>query len=132
MDVLVIVGDASPPERLIARAHHVVRANAITPDVVADLRARIPRDVGVIGAGDAATALHRAGIPVTFYSDEPATLEGIPVRSIAPRFADMEMAGSLLDLIGDTPLIELSRWEPQPARARIFAKSELANPGGSV
>ncbi|HEX4338130.1 MAG TPA: cysteine synthase A [Polyangiaceae bacterium] len=39
--------------------------------------------------------------------------------------------GSILDLVGDTPLIEVSL-DAQPARARLWAKLESANPGGSV
>jgi [CysO sulfur-carrier protein]-thiocarboxylate-dependent cysteine synthase len=39
--------------------------------------------------------------------------------------------GSVLDLIGNTPLVEISQLSPNP-RARIFAKLEGQNPGGSV
>ena len=38
---------------------------------------------------------------------------------------------SLLSLIGNTPLVELSRLAPKPG-VRIFAKLEGANPGGSI
>jgi len=75
VDVLVVVGDGQPPERLSARAMHVVRTATaeIAPDVVADLRTRIPRHVGVVGpvdmANEAATNLHHAGLPVTIYAD---------------------------------------------------------------
>jgi cysteine synthase len=55
-----------------------------------------------------------------------------PTRGLPPLPAHPLVFGSVLDLIGDTPLIELKRLEPAPARARIFAKSELVNPGGSV
>lgn len=40
--------------------------------------------------------------------------------------------GSVLELIGDTPLVEIRRLESEAPRARVFAKSELLNPGGSV
>jgi len=40
--------------------------------------------------------------------------------------------GNVLELIGDTPLIELRRLEAEGERARVFAKTELLNPGGSV
>ena len=40
------------------------------------------------------------------------------------------MLGSALDLIGNTPLIELARVRPGPAR--ILAKAEFLQPGGSV
>jgi cysteine synthase len=39
---------------------------------------------------------------------------------------------SVLDLIGDTPLIELQRLEHDSPRARVFGKLEALNPGGSV
>jgi cysteine synthase A len=39
---------------------------------------------------------------------------------------------SVLDLIGDTPLLEIRRIEADPPRARVFAKAEQLNPGGSV
>lgn len=39
--------------------------------------------------------------------------------------------GSIDDLIGHTPLLELRRFRPE-GRAALFAKLELANPGGSV
>ena len=38
---------------------------------------------------------------------------------------------SLLDLVGDTPLVELSRLTPKPA-VRMYAKLEGQNPTGST
>ena len=43
----------------------------------------------------------------------------------------MTLASSVLDLIGDTPLVEVSTLSPNPA-VRILVKLEGANPGGSV
>ncbi len=43
----------------------------------------------------------------------------------------MTLYPSVLDLIGNTPLIEISALSPNPA-ARIFKKLEGQNPGGSV
>jgi cysteine synthase A len=40
--------------------------------------------------------------------------------------------GSILDLVGDSPLLELNRFGMDAPRATILAKSELVNPGGSV
>jgi cysteine synthase B len=40
-------------------------------------------------------------------------------------------AASVLDLIGDTPMVDVSRLSPNPA-VRIVAKLEGQNPGGSV
>jgi cysteine synthase len=41
------------------------------------------------------------------------------------------LAASVLDLIGDTPMVDVSRLSPNPA-VRIVAKLEGQNPGGSV
>ena len=41
------------------------------------------------------------------------------------------VAESILDLIGRTPLLHLSRF-PKPPLADIYAKIEWLNPGGSV
>ncbi|HEV8130965.1 MAG TPA: cysteine synthase family protein [Acidobacteriota bacterium] len=38
---------------------------------------------------------------------------------------------TLLDLIGNTPLLELSRLSPKPG-VKLFAKAEWFNPGGSI
>lgn len=38
---------------------------------------------------------------------------------------------TILDAIGDTPLVEVTRLNPNPA-VRIFAKLEYVNPGGSI
>lgn len=40
--------------------------------------------------------------------------------------------GSVLDLICDTPLVELQRLGSEEPRARVFGKVESMNPGGSV
>ena len=42
-----------------------------------------------------------------------------------------QVARSLLDLIGQTPLVELARLSPKPA-VRIYAKLEGQNPSGSI
>ncbi len=41
-----------------------------------------------------------------------------------------QLASSLLDLVGNTPLVELSRFAPGPVR--IYAKLEAQNPTGSI
>ena len=43
----------------------------------------------------------------------------------------MAVAGSVLDLIGDTPMVEVSQLSPTPG-VRILAKLEGQNPGGSI
>jgi cysteine synthase A len=40
--------------------------------------------------------------------------------------------GSVLELIGDTPLVEIRRLDRTLPRGRVFAKMEHLNPGGSV
>ncbi|HMI86141.1 MAG TPA: cysteine synthase A [Polyangiaceae bacterium] len=40
--------------------------------------------------------------------------------------------GSILDLVGDSPILELRRFGTDLPRATLLAKSELVNPGGSV
>jgi len=106
VDVLVVVGDGPPPERLSARATHVVRTATATlaPDVVADLRTRIPRHVGVVGpvdlANEAATNLHHAGLPVTIYVDGPVDAhDGVDVEPLTDPGPTMDVADSLLGLV---------------------------------
>jgi cysteine synthase A len=45
--------------------------------------------------------------------------------------APLRPADSILELVGRTPLLRLSRFAPPPA-AELFAKLEYMNPGGSV
>src|ERR1700687_944188 len=54
----------------------------------------------------------------------------VPLDEIVP----VGRANSVLDLVGNTPLLEVSRLTAGliPARVRIFAKLEGFNPGGSV
>src|SRR5580658_10251955 len=119
MDVLVVVGTEDVPDQLIDRARHIVRIseNALGPTTVAEIRARIPRDVGVVGrdgspaALEAAAGLHSAGLPVTFYADHtggevPTGVRLLPVSDSGPA---MEVSHSLLDLVGGTPLVRLDR-----------------------
>ena len=61
----------------------------IRRNLVADLRTRIPRHVGVFGpveqANQAATHLHHAGLPVTLYADGPVQAhEGVDVEGWTP------------------------------------------------
>jgi len=43
----------------------------------------------------------------------------------------LRAAGNILELVGGTPLLRLSRFAPPPA-AEVYAKLEYMNPGGSV
>ena len=138
MDVLVIVGDGEAPERLQLQARHVVRAESgdLSPELLADVRTRIPRHVSVVGGAAAMAAarqLHRAGFPVTLHTDaRPAPqLDGVRVLSLSDSGAAMEVAGSLLDLVGGTPLVRLDRIG-RDLSCHLLAKLEFLNPGGSV
>ena len=135
MDVLVVVGNAPPPERLAARAAHVLRVDApdLTPQTIAALRNRIPRDVGVVGdrAEAAAVALHNAGLPVTLYSDTTIEMHGARVLPLTDSGPPMEAADSLLDLVGNTPLVRLDRIG-RDLSCHLLAKLEFLNAGGSV
>ena len=122
MDVLVVVGDGDPPAWLSLRAGHVLRAPAgadLDPELVAHIRTHIPRRVGVFGDGAAAVAdrLHQHGFPTVVMADD----DGPP----------MDAAGSLLDLVGNTPLVRLDRMA-RNLSCHLLAKLEFLNPGGSV
>ncbi|HEX9993453.1 MAG TPA: cystathionine beta-synthase [Acidimicrobiales bacterium] len=137
--MLVVVEDAVVPERLLARARHVVRGSGAEPppELVADVRTHLPRDVGVIGPPGAdarwATALHRAGLPVTLHTDAPPAtgIPGVDVRPVTDPGPAMDAADSLLDLIGETPLVRLDRMA-RDLSCHLLAKLEMMNPGGSV
>jgi cysteine synthase B len=49
----------------------------------------------------------------------------------SPRHGSLQVAGSMLDLVGSTPLVELARISPKP-EVKIYAKLEGQNPTGSV
>ena len=42
------------------------------------------------------------------------------------------LLNSILDAIGNTPLVQLNRLGVRPASRNLFAKCEFMNPGGSV
>ena len=138
MDVLVVVGAIDLPQRLAVRARHLthVADGDATPSLVAELRGRIPRDVGVLGSGPQATrlavALHRAGLPITLHTDDDGVhIDGVDVVPVTDRGAPMAVAQSLLDLVGNTPLVRLDVIG-RDLGCHLLAKLELFNPGGSV
>ena len=129
-----------PPERLALRAHQVL---TVPPDealanLVADLRGRFPRQVGVVGPGapEVAVQLTEGGPAGRAAPDDveprPEGLEGVEVvpthrpgpadrgRRLAPRPGRRDTRSS-----GWTGRAGTSR-------ASCFAKLELLNPGGSV
>ncbi len=136
MDVLVIVGDPRIPERWLARSRRQLRVSAEgSPEaVIARLRPGIPRSVGVVGDGGAAVELarqlRRAGLPVLVISNEASApgLDTVPLDDPGPT---MEVAATLRDLVGGTPLVRLDRIGADLA-CHLVAKLEMLNPGGSV
>ena len=88
-------------------------------------------------AAAVALELHRDGFPVTLYTDDPSLDEravaeaGIEVRPVGDPGPPMEVVDSLLDLIGNTPLVRLDRIG-RDLPCRLLGKLELLNPGGSV
>jgi cystathionine beta-synthase len=142
MDVLVVVGAGQAPARLRDRARHVHRfeGDESLASLVGALRARIPRRVGVCGpiaeAAPVAAGLRHAGLPTELFTDEPipddavATLTGVDVRPISDLGPPMDVADSLVELIGNTPLVRLDR-TARDLECTLIAKLELFNPGGS-
>jgi len=141
VDVLVVMGTDAVPDQLIERARHIVRVdeNALGPSTVAEIRARIPRDIGVVGRDGApevlaaAVALHSAGLPVTCYADHPGGVvpTGVRLLPLSDKGPVMEVSHSLLDLVGNTPLVRLDR-VGRDLSCHLLAKLEFLNPGGSV
>jgi cystathionine beta-synthase len=139
VDVLLVVGGVEVPDWLVARSPHVVRvpAGELDPPVLADLRSRVPRRITVVGEGAAAAGvrLRRAGLPVRVHTDEELggrdDLAGVEVLPLTDRGAPMQVAGSLMELVGHTPLVRLDR-VGRDLPCPLLAKLELMNPGGSV
>jgi cystathionine beta-synthase len=142
MDVLVVVGTEPAPSRLEDRALHVHRVGADEPlaTLIGALRARIPRRVGVYGpvteAAAVAAGLRRAGLPTELFTDDPVpdaateALLGVEVRRVTDPGPAMDVADSLVDLIGHTPMVRLDR-TARDLECTLVAKLELFNPGGS-
>ena len=143
MDVLVVIDSAPVPESLASRARRRIDVahGPLPSSTIGDLRAHIPRSVGVLGpAGEGGAAwiaetaaqLHHAGLPVIAYSDEPLHIEaGIEVHRVTDEGPPIEAAGSLIDLIGNTPLVRMDR-VGRDMPGVLLAKLEFLNPGGSV
>jgi [CysO sulfur-carrier protein]-thiocarboxylate-dependent cysteine synthase len=110
-------------------------------DLLADLAERYPglgRQVLEDGTGEIAPFVN-----VYLNSEDVRTLQGLdtPVEAgstliLLPAMAGGErtlprVAGSLLDLVGSTPLVELRRLAPHE-NVRLYAKLEGQNPTGSL
>ena len=138
VDILVVVGGATPPYPLEARAGGVIRLldPVETTSLIAQLRGHIPRLVGVLGDGDAAgpvaRRIHDAGLPVVLFADEPVEVApGVETWPATDPGPAMDVSESLIDLIGNTPLVRLNR-TGRHLRCHLLAKLEYLNPGGSV
>jgi cystathionine beta-synthase len=143
MDVLVVVDGAAVPERIAAKARRRIEVShgTLGSNTIADLRAHIPRSVGVVGDDSAegaarvagvARQLHQAGLPVTLYSDYPIDADpGVEVDRVTDDGPPIDAADSLLDLVGGTPMVRLDR-TARDISCQLLAKLEFLNPGGSV
>ncbi len=143
VDVLVVVEPAAVPPVLAARARRVVRVPAVqtSASLVGELRGIIPGVVGVVGevAGTGpslalriAEEVRRAGSPTILFTDERVDAPaGVAVHPLGDPGPPMDAAGSVLDLVGDTPLVRLDR-VGRDLPCHLLAKLEQLNPGGSV
>lgn len=140
MDVLLVVGPGDVPERILAKARHIVRSaqSELEPRLVSRVLERHPREVCVVAPRDpgsgiaAARQLQQAGLTVTLLSDQPAdSATGVAVRPLSDAGSAMEVSDSLLDLVGNTPLVRLDRIGRE-LKCHLLAKLEFLNPGGSV
>jgi cystathionine beta-synthase len=104
--------------------------------LIAELRNHIPRRVGVLGraqeAAPVAEELHRRGLPVVLHTDDAVELstEDIPVYPLTDPGPSMEVADSLVALIGNTPMLRLDH-TARNIDCHLLAKLELYNPGFS-
>jgi cystathionine beta-synthase len=147
VDVLLVVEPATVPHVLGARARRVVHvpARKTSPSLIGELRGIIPGLVGVVGdVGDAhddgddtltlrvADEVHRAGFPTVLFTDHPVTPPpGVMVHPITDPGPPMEVADSVLELVGGTPLVRLDRLG-RDLPCHLLAKLEYLNPAGSV
>jgi len=142
MDVLVVVGNEPPPTRLGDRSRYIRRFSSgeSTESLIGALRARIPRRVGVCGpvaeAAPVAVSLRQAGLPIELFTDEQIpeetlqVLAGVDVRQVSDPGPPMDVADSLVEIIGNTPMVRLDR-TAKDLECTLVAKLELFNPGGS-
>ena len=74
----------------------------------------------------------RASRPSAAFSNDSTGVMPLPAMAGgSPRHGSLQVAASMLDLVGSTPLVELARISPKP-EVTIYAKLEGQNPGGSV
>jgi cystathionine beta-synthase len=138
VDVLIVVGPERAPHILIARAGRAIQipASPAPPSLIGELRVSIPRLVGVTGepssAREIAVQVHRAGLPTVLFSDDPVVpIAGVEVSPIADPGPSMDVVESVVDLVGNTPMVRLDRIG-RDLPCHLLAKLEYFNPGGSV
>ncbi|MCC6223189.1 MAG: pyridoxal-phosphate dependent enzyme [Thermoleophilia bacterium] len=126
----------------VGGVREVEAAGDTVREVLDDLAGRYPGlGAQILNGGDIAPFVN-----VYLNSEDVRTLEGLDTAVAAgstlillPAMAGGQLpterrslvASSLLDLIGSTPLVELSRISPNP-RVKIYAKLEGQNPTGSI
>jgi len=123
----------------VGGVREVEAAGATMRDVLDDLAERYPGlGAQILDGGDIAPYVN-----VYLNSEDVRTLDGLdtPVADgstviLLPAMAGGQVvrspiASSALELIGNTPLVELSRLTPNP-HVKIYAKLEGQNPTGSV
>ena len=125
----------------VAGARQVEANGATVAEILADLTANYPSLGAQLLEGDEIAPF----VNVYVNNEDVRTLDGLATTVSAdstmillPAMAggDMDvatpaLASSVLDLIGDTPLVELPRLSPKES-VRIFAKLEGQNPSGSI
>src|SRR5579862_8095635 len=55
-----------------------------------------------------------------------------PMALAVPKIRPVPLSSSLLDQIGNTPLLRLAKLDAELPGVEIYAKAEFFNPGGSV
>ncbi len=139
----MVVEPAAAPPVLAARARRVVHVPAAQEpaSLVGELRGILSGVVGVLGeprgpapspAARVAEEVRRVGFATVLFSDDaPAGLEGVTVHPVRDPGPPMEAAETVLDLVGNTPLVRLDRIGRE-LPCHLLAKLEHLNPGGSV
>lgn len=136
VDLLVIVGDAVAPPRLLARARRTSRVPGSDDlvELIAALRGHIPKRIGIVGSGEPAVRivgeLHRRGLPVVWFTDDDSDVDGVLRLPLSDPGPPMDVADDLIALIGDTPMMRLDR-TAREVDCHLLAKLELFNPGFS-
>ena len=83
---------------------------------------------------DAIEAKLRGGLagPRQRYNRRPVVAGSCVMTLPVAGVVDQSRPRTLLDLVGNTPLLRLRRFERADGRVRLYAKAEWRNPGGSV